>query len=379
MAYLSEIDIYNIIRSNKLDNIKFDKQVSILTGYNGSGKTTILKSIHETITTYNNIVFPHARKGWAIELLFKNSFKIRNYILPFRSSNMDFIDHNYLSKHANIDDKMNICYEMFMSQILKHENAEKRNKENIKLPDNQGMTSSFNGFLQYKNDLKPLEDINSILFCDELFYFNGEEGMKSKVKLEELDIYSRNNNLSKTLYILLHEFSKQSILNEKERKTKDTISELRLMINSVQYDVKETLLEKINELEASSGYQIELENFMSDVNFFFNLTRRKAFIDDDGLISLNFNENIIKWYDLSKGEKTLLSLLLVAYLNKNNDTIFLLDEPDLSLHIKWQKVLIEKLATIAPRSQFIICTHSPALIGTFQDQKIINISGMMRG
>ncbi|HCD6574796.1 TPA: ATP-binding protein, partial [Klebsiella pneumoniae] len=77
--------------------------------------------------------------------------------------------------------------------------------------------------------------------------------------------------------------------------------------------------------------------------------------------------------------KTLISLFLVTYLNRDKNVIFLFDEPDLSLHIKWQKILIENLAKMAPSSQFIISTHSPALIGNYEAQKIINISGMIRG
>ncbi|HBL5467817.1 TPA: AAA family ATPase, partial [Enterobacter hormaechei] len=97
------------------------------------------------------------------------------------------------------------------------------------------------------------------------------------------------------------------------------------------------------------------------------------------LISLEYKENYYKWFDFSKGEMTLLSLLLVVYLHRNENVIFLFDEPDLSLHIKWQKNLISKLAAIAPSSQFIISTHSPALIGNYNDQSIINISSLSRG
>ncbi|TYO11181.1 ATP-binding protein, partial [Acinetobacter baumannii] len=51
-------------------------------------------------------------------------------------------------------------------------------------------------------------------------------------------------------------------------------------------------------------------------------------------------------------------------------TIFILDEPDLAMHINWQKKLLRTFLEIAPKSQFIVSTHSPALIP--QDTKEIN-------
>lgn len=221
--------------------------------------------------------------------------------------------------------------------------------------------------------------LSSILYCDELFFFSDDEDSTSKEKLEELDVYSRSNNLAKTLYILLQEFSKESILNEKEREKIDAMNEIKSMLDYVPEDRKLSLEKTIRELEEKSDYKRELNDFIAIVNSFFELTNRKIFIDNEGLISLEYKENYYKWFDFSKGEMTLLSLLLVVYLHRNENVIFLFDEPDLSLHIKWQKNLISKLAAIAPSSQFIISTHSPALIGNYNDQSIINISSLSRG
>lgn len=193
-----------------------------------------------------------------------------------------------------------------------------------------------------------------------------------------MDIFSRNNNLSKTLYILLQEFAKKSILTDSDKKAKESINELKKLIIDAPEKLRLAITDKIKEIEENSSSKA-LDEFMETLNIFFSLTRRSVFIDEDGFISLNFDEQTIRWYDLSKGEKTLISLFLVTYLNRDKNVIFLFDEPDLSLHIKWQKILIENLAKMAPSSQFIISTHSPALIGNYEAQKIINISGMIRG
>lgn len=378
MSKISKIDTYNIINKGTVSELDLNKRITILTGYNGSGKTTLLKAIHETIAIYNDTIYPHKRKGLAVDIYFENSYKIRNFTLPEDARQLDLNDQSFVAKHVKITDKLDLAYKKLLNSVTRNNSAEKiKSKDNIKIGEDSKKNSSYNGLVIFpKNNNKKL---SSILYCDELFYFSDDEDSTSKEKLEELDVYSRSNNLAKTLYILLQEFSKESILNEKEREKIDAMNEIKSMLDYVPEDRKLSLEKTIRELEEKSDYKRELNDFIAIVNSFFDLTNRKIFIDNEGLISLEYKENYYKWFDFSKGEMTLLSLLLVVYLHRNENVIFLFDEPDLSLHIKWQKNLISKLAAIAPSSQFIISTHSPALIGNYNDQSIINISSLSRG
>ena len=48
--------------------------------------------------------------------------------------------------------------------------------------------------------------------------------------------------------------------------------------------------------------------------------------------------------------------------NSKDGRIFIIDEPELSLHIKWQEDFLEQLEKITPIStQLILATHSPIL------------------
>lgn len=378
MSKISKIDTYNIINKGTVSGLDLNKRITILTGYNGSGKTTLLKAIHETIAIYNDTIYPHKRKGFAVDIYFENSYKIRNFTLPEDARQLDLNDQSFVAKNVKITDQLDSAYKKLLNSVTKNNSAEKiKSKDNIKIAEDSKKNSSYNGLVIFpRNNSKKL---SSIFYCDELFYFSGDEDSANKEKLEELDVYSRSNNLAKTLYILLQEFSKESILNEKEREKIDAMNQIKSMLDYVPEDRKLSLEKTIRELEEKSDYKRELNDFIAIVNSFFELTKRKIFIDNEGLISLEYKENYYKWFDFSKGEMTLLSLLLVVYLHRNENVIFLFDEPDLSLHIKWQKNLISKLAAIAPSSQFIISTHSPALIGNYNDQSIINISSLSRG
>lgn len=378
MSKISKIDTYNIINKGTVSELDLNKRITILTGYNGSGKTTLLKAIHETIAIYNDTIYPHKRKGLAVDIYFENSYKIRNFTLPEDARQLDLNDQSFVAKHVKITDKLDLAYKKLLNSLTRNNSAEKiKSKDNIKIGEDSKKNSSYNGLVIFPKDNS--KKLSSILYCDELFFFSDDEDSTSKEKLEELDVYSRSNNLAKTLYILLQEFSKESILNEKEREKIDAMNEIKSMLDYVPEDRKLSLEKTIRELEEKSDYKRELNDFIAIVNSFFELTNRKIFIDNEGLISLEYKENYYKWFDFSKGEMTLLSLLLVVYLHRNENVIFLFDEPDLSLHIKCQKNLISKLAAIAPSSQFIISTHSPALIGNYNDQSIINISSLSRG
>jgi len=66
---------------------------------------------------------------------------------------------------------------------------------------------------------------------------------------------------------------------------------------------------------------------------------------------------------LSSGEKQILVLL--THLSFDSGKVFILDEPELSLHPKWQDeflAAVDKL--MSPGTQLVIATHSPAIVGT---------------
>lgn len=63
---------------------------------------------------------------------------------------------------------------------------------------------------------------------------------------------------------------------------------------------------------------------------------------------------------LSSGERQILTMLFSATRMSNFTTgVFLIDEPELSLHVDWQRIILRELNAQAPHRQIIACTHSP--------------------
>ncbi|MBC3812174.1 AAA family ATPase [Undibacterium aquatile] len=71
---------------------------------------------------------------------------------------------------------------------------------------------------------------------------------------------------------------------------------------------------------------------------------------------------------LSSGEKHLIRILLDS-LEADGNTI-IIDEPELSMHIDWQRKLIAAISEINPNCQLIIATHSPEIMADVDDEKI---------
>ena len=74
---------------------------------------------------------------------------------------------------------------------------------------------------------------------------------------------------------------------------------------------------------------------------------------------------------LSSGEKQLLKIL-VATVNAGASVI-LVDEPELSMHVDWQRRLIPSMRTLNPLAQLIVATHSPEIMAEIPDNQVFQI------
>lgn len=77
--------------------------------------------------------------------------------------------------------------------------------------------------------------------------------------------------------------------------------------------------------------------------------------------------------NLSSGEKQILIILLTTLLQDRKEYILLLDQPEISLHIDWQRTLIKNIRQINPNCQIIIATHSPTVYYQGFPEKVTRI------
>ena len=90
-----------------------------------------------------------------------------------------------------------------------------------------------------------------------------------------------------------------------------------------------------------SGKKIEYDETMLTMNVF----------DNDGL-KIDFD-------DLSSGEKQIVSIFSKVYLDVTSPCIFIIDEPEISLSIEWQKEFLRDIYDSEKVALLIATTHSP--------------------
>ena len=79
-------------------------------------------------------------------------------------------------------------------------------------------------------------------------------------------------------------------------------------------------------------------------------------------------------YQLSSGEKQILSIMLTVLVEDNMPYVLLMDEPEVSLHIEWQQRLIELILQLNPNVQIVLTTHSPAVVMNGWMDKITEVN-----
>lgn len=124
--------------------------------------------------------------------------------------------------------------------------------------------------------------------------------------------------------------------------------------------------------KATIMYPIEL--FLDTVNEFISTSdySKKINIDINGRVFFRADDNKQKLsiQYLSSGERQVLIFFanLIFGVKDTSSGIFVVDEPELSLHLSWQKVFVKKALEINQNVQFIFATHSPEIIGSFRNK-----------
>ncbi|MFI7356426.1 AAA family ATPase [Streptomyces avidinii] len=92
---------------------------------------------------------------------------------------------------------------------------------------------------------------------------------------------------------------------------------------------------------------------------------------DSQIRAISSDDKEISLERLSSGERQLIRILVEALSAGGRPII--IDEPELSMHIDWQQVLIQSIQTIDERAQVITATHSPEIMADIEDEKIFRL------
>jgi predicted ATP-dependent endonuclease of OLD family len=79
------------------------------------------------------------------------------------------------------------------------------------------------------------------------------------------------------------------------------------------------------------------------------------------------SNHVIGLSALSSGERQVLTMLFSATHMSPSDGTMLIDEPEISLHVDWQRIILTEMMKQAGDRQVIVCTHSPEVAADHRD------------
>ena len=91
---------------------------------------------------------------------------------------------------------------------------------------------------------------------------------------------------------------------------------------------------------------------------------KKISLSENGFTFTKDKGKILNANDLSSGEQHELVLLYLLLFKIPENSLILIDEPEISLHITWQKAFLDDMKDIIKLRNFdiVVATHSPAII-----------------
>jgi len=139
-----------------------------------------------------------------------------------------------------------------------------------------------------------------------------------------------------------------------------------------RYRQIESLAKAFNNYEKKNSAAFrKLGDYLETVNCFFSDSNKELFFDEStGRLVFSFliggkkidAKRGIK--HLSSGERQVLILFTFLAFASASSTLFIVDEPELSLHPKWQHEFMDAFLKLKPeRAQVLLATHSPEIVG----------------
>lgn len=208
------------------------------------------------------------------------------------------------------------------------------------------------------------------IYANELKQLIAEYSQKSFIQTQELDssypnrLRSEINILTETEYELryktlkikqkkLTEFGLYESKHEFLTYSQDDAKALTVYLKDfeLKLSVFDALLEKLElftNILNERRFTFKLININRDKGFFFKTSKGKE---------LELNQ-------LSSGEQHEVVLLYELIFNVKPNVLVLIDEPEISLHVTWQKEFLNDLLKIIKiqNIQVLIATHSPSII-----------------
>ncbi len=392
-------DLYNhTLDFTKEENTKQNESegasVIMIYGRNGVGKTTILRMIDGLMTlnfdVFRNSKFkkacltfstgdkisvelvieeqensylsvkykdletklhPKEKGAYSPEEYEKEVIFVKQYNSDLDKFSFEFIDTERLIRR-NIKDEMAVLDPKLYGKLTKIQKSE----------SNKYLVEKVRGFIRDSqiNFSNYFYRTEPELFDKILANLERPQELKSEELLERIEAIIRSEIEYKidTLGLVKEKWDKMKLI---EIINNSALDQNKLTIIASYIEVLESRnLERMSLAERLIKFESLLNEFLYD---------KKISINNKGFLinSINSTKDSLNEDQLSTGEYHLLYLTSLALCTKVKGTVIAIDEPEMSMHIGWQRKLVNALVQISSKAspQMIFATHSPDIAINF--------------
>jgi ABC-type glutathione transport system ATPase component len=142
-----------------------------------------------------------------------------------------------------------------------------------------------------------------------------------------------------------------------------------------QVNIGNRIIEQLQRGNADAAQHLsqKKQRFQDMVDSLFAETGKRIVRTENEIRFTQIGEMLVP-YQLSSGEKQMLAILLTVLVEDDQPYVLFMDEPEVSLHIEWQKQLIDLILELNPNVQIILTTHSPAVIMNGWADRVTEVS-----
>lgn len=190
----------------------------------------------------------------------------------------------------------------------------------------------------------------------------------------ELDLFS--SKLLSLSHILGDALTSSEKMDEmiKERDIKKISAWTEMVVNFPHFLRMDKIFNIVKDyIEQSQSINEPINQYLKIVNDFLKDSNKELTFDGKGnlLVKVKRHEPV-QITSLSSGESQIV--IMITHLAFNPEAqranVFMVDEPELSLHLAWQELFVDSITKANPKLQIILATHAPSIILERDDKSV---------